>query len=144
MVCYWTIINNAIQGEKMSSQGLLVELKRHLPLRAYGNGPVLELLRELGNHVTKKTPLNVTNLFRESERGEIVCEISMEGKEKMTAALANLRLDITHPLFRKVKNYRDEEANREEPEKAEPSARPTPNVNSGGFRVRDLYKKKSG
>ena len=127
----------------MSSQGLLIEIKRHLPLRAYGNGPVLELLRELGNHVTKKTPLNITDAFRESERGEIVCEISMEGKEKMSAALANLRLDITHPLFRKVKNYRDEEANREEPEKSEKSSRPALNPNSGGFRVRDLYKNKS-
>ena len=124
----------------MSSQGLLVEMKRCLPLRAYGNGAVLELLREMGNHVTKKTPLNVTDVFRASESGELVCEISMEGKEKLTAALANLRLDIRHPLFRKVKNYRDDEANREEPEQ---SVKPAQDVNRGGFRIRDLYKNKS-
>ena len=126
----------------MSSQGLLIELKRHLPLRAYGNGPVLELLREMGDHVTKKTPLKITSAFRDSERGEIICEISIEGKEKTSAALANLRLDITHPLFRKVKNYRDEEANREEPAKADKLARPAQDLNRSGFRIRDLYKKK--
>ncbi len=121
----------------MSSQGLLVEIKSHLPLTAYGNGPVLELLREMGSQVNKKTTLNVTDVFRSSESGEIVCEIAMEGKEKVTAALANLRLEITHPLFRKVKNYRDEEANRDAPEKTE---RPSQDVNRGSFRVGDLYK----
>ncbi len=125
----------------MSSQGLLIELKRHLPLRAYGNGPVLELLREMGNHVTKKTPLDITDAFRESERGEIVCEISIKGQEKTSAALANLRLDITHPLFRKVKNYRDDEANREEPAQADKPGRPAQDLNRSGFRIRDLYKK---
>lgn len=121
----------------MSSQGLLVEIKSHLPLTAYGNGPVLELLREMGSQVSKKTPLNVTDVFRSSESGEIVCEIAMEGKGKVTAALANLRLEITHPLFRKVKNYRDEEANREAPVKTE---RPSQDVNRESFRVGDLYR----
>lgn len=124
----------------MSSQGLLIEIKRHLPLRAYGNGPVLELLREMGSHVTKKTPLDITDVFRSSESGEIVCEIAMDGQDKLTAALANLRLEYSHPLFRKVKNYRDEEANREAP--AQPG-RPAQDVNRGGFRIRDLYKNKS-
>ncbi len=121
----------------MSSQGLLVEIKSHLPLTAYGHGPVLELLREMGSQVNKKTPLDVTDVFRSSESGEIVCEIAMDGKGKVTAALANLRLEITHPLFRKVKNYRDEEANREAPEKTE---RPSQDVNRDSFRVGDLYR----
>ena len=121
----------------MSSQGLLVEIKSHLPLTAYGNGPVLELLREMGSQVNKKTPLNVTDVFRSSESGEIVCEIAMDGKGKVTAALANLRLEITHPLFRKVKNYRDEEANKEAPEKTE---RPSQDVNRESFRAGDLFR----
>lgn len=121
----------------MSSQGLLVEIKSHLPLAAYGNGVVVELLREYGNMVNKKTPLNVTDVYRASESGEIICEIAMDGSEKVTASLANLRLEITHPLFRKVKNYRDEIANKEAPEKSE---RPSQDVNRGSFRVGDLYR----
>ncbi len=121
----------------MSSQGLLVEIKSHLPLTAYGNGPVLELLREMGSQVNKKTPLNVTDVFRSSESGEIICEIAMDGKGKVTAALANLRLEITHPLFRKVKNYRDEEANKEAPEK---TGRPSQDVNQESFRAGDLFR----
>ncbi|MCH8209029.1 MAG: hypothetical protein IIA62_08295 [Nitrospinae bacterium] len=121
----------------MSSQGLLVEIKSHLPLTAYGNGPVLELLREMGSPVNKKTPLNVTDVFRSSESGEIICEIAMDGKGKVTAALANLRLEITHPLFRKVKNYRDEEANKEAPEK---TGRPSQDVNRESFRAGDLFR----
>ena len=91
----------------------------------------------MGSQVNKKTPLNVTDVFRSSESGEIICEIAMDGKGKVTAALANLRLEITHPLFRKVKNYRDEEANREAPEKTE---RPSQDVNRESFRVGDLYR----
>ena len=121
----------------MSSQGLLVEIKSHLPLTAYGNGPVLELLRDMGSPVNKKTPLNVTDVFRSSESGEIICEIAMDGKGKVTAALANLRLEITHPLFRKVKNYRDEEANKEAPEK---TGRPSQDVNRESFRAGDLFR----
>ena len=121
----------------MSSQGLLVEIKGHLPLTAYGNGPVLELIREHGKSVNKKTPLNVTDVYRDSESGEIICEITIESSEKVTASLANLRLGITHPLFRKVKNYRDETANKEAPKKRE---RPSQDVNRSSFRVGDLYK----
>jgi len=116
----------------MSAQGLLTELKKYLPLRAYGNGPVLELMREMGLHVNKKTPLTVSSAYRDSESGEIVCEVAIEGGEKFSAALANLKLDITHPLYRKVKNYRDEVANA----LAESD---TPNVNSQSFSMRNLY-----
>ncbi len=119
----------------MSAQNLLVEIKQHLPLRVYGNGPVMEMLRELGKVVKRKTPLTATGVFRDSESGEIVCEVVMDGDQKITAALSNLKLDITHPLYRKVKNYRDEVAN----DLATP---PAPGVNSQGFSMGSLYGKK--
>ncbi len=120
----------------MSAQNLLVEIKKHLPLRAYGNGPVLELLREMGLHPTKKTPLAVSDVFRDGESGEIVCQVAMEGQAGVSAALANLKLDITHPLYRKVKNYRDEVANA----LAQPDDKA--GVNSQSFRMGSLYGKK--
>jgi len=48
--------------------------------------------------------------------------------------LTNLKLDITHPLYRVVKNYRNDVA----------QALATPdagNINKGSFRIGDLYKK---
>ncbi|OGW26581.1 MAG: hypothetical protein A3K09_01510 [Nitrospinae bacterium RIFCSPLOWO2_12_FULL_47_7] len=114
--------------------GLLTEIKKYLPLRVYGKGAVLELLREMGCSVDKKTPLRVTDVFRSTESGELVCFIAMEGQENVTAALANLRLDITHPLFNKVRNYQREV----EVELAKPEQ----DVNRSSFRVGDLYKKK--
>ena len=117
----------------MSAQGLLVEIKKHLPLRVYGKGPVIELFRELGAFVDKKTPLQVTDVFRDRESGELGCFVSVEGKERVTAHLANLTLDITHPLYRKVKNYREEVARA--------IASPQQDVNRSSFRVGDLYKK---
>lgn len=117
----------------MSAQGLLVEIKKHLPLRVYGKGPVLELFRETGAFVDKKTPLQVTDIYRDAESGELVCFISVDGKERVTAALTNLKLDITHPLYRKVKNYREEVARA--------IAGPDQNVNRSSFRVGDLYRK---
>ncbi len=114
-----------------------MEIKSHLPIRAYGNGPVIELMREMGMVANKKTPLTISDAFRDGESGEIVCQVAMEGKEKFSAALANLKLDITHPLYRRVKNYRDEVANA----LAQPDSDKN-NVNSQSFRLGSLYGKK--
>ena len=116
------------------SSGLLTEIKKYLPLRAYGKGAVLELLREMGCSADKKTPLRVIDIFRSTESGELVCIIAVEGKENITAALTNLRLDITHPLFNKMRNYQREVATE--------LAKPDQNVNRSSFRVGDLYKNK--
>lgn len=120
----------------MSGQSLMVDIKKHLPMRVYGNGPVIELLREMGRPVDKKTPLNATAVFKDSESGEIVCELTFEDNEKVTAALTNLRVDISHKLFRKIKNYRNEVANDLATQGQEPG------VNSQSFRVGNLYGKK--
>ncbi len=120
----------------MSAQSLLIEIKKQLPFRAYGNGPVVEIMREMGLHANKKTQLTVTDAFRDSESGELVCQVKVEGADSFSAALSNLKLEITHPLYRKVKNYRDEVANAlAQPEDA-------PNVNSSTFRMGSLYGKK--
>jgi hypothetical protein len=116
----------------LSAQGLMVEVKKHIPFRAYGKGPVIELLREMGVHVNKKTALQVTDVYRSDESGELVCEVSVEGHGKVSAALTNLKLDINHPLYRKVKNYRDEVV-------AEIVSQDG-DVNSTSFKVGDLYK----
>ena len=116
----------------MSAQNLLVELKKYFPLRVYGKGPVLELFRELGQFVDKKTPLQVTDAFRSQNSGEIICALSV-GSQRITVALTNLKLDITHPLFRKVRDYRSEVAT--------DLASQGQDVNRSSFRVRDLYKK---
>ena len=123
-----------MDGGNVSHQSLLGEVKKHIPFRVYGKGPVVDLFRELGHYVDKKTPLQVTDVFRSDESGEIVCEIGLEGKGKITAALTNLKLDITHPLYRKVKDYRGEVV-------AELAAGETPDINRPGFRVGDLYKR---
>ena len=125
----------------MSEQALFQEIKKHLPLRVYGKGPVLELFREMGFFVDKNTSLQVTDVFKSDESGELVCTLdyggrsTAEGKGRATAALTNLRLDVTHPLFRKVRDYR----NRVADEVVRQSSR---DVNSSAFRVGDLYRKK--
>ena len=117
----------------MNAHKLLSELKKHLPVGVYGKGPVIELLREMGEIVDKKTPLQVTDVYRSNESGEIVCYISLENGRKVSAALTNLKLDIRHPLFRKVKDYRGEVA--------EELAKPTQSINNASFRIGNLYKK---
>lgn len=119
----------------MAPPNLLREIKKHLPLRVYGNGAVMELLRQMGRVVNKKTPLSATGAFRDAESGEIVCEITLDDGRKITAALSNLKLDITHPLYRPVKSYRDEVAN----DLATPEP---PGINSQAFRLGSLYGKK--
>ena len=116
----------------MNAQNLLMELKKHFPLRVYGKGPVLELFREMGQFVDKKTPLQVNDAFRSQDSGEIICSISA-GEHRVTAALTNLKLEISHPLFRKVRDYRNEVSS--------DLASQSQNVNRSSFRVRDLYKK---
>jgi hypothetical protein len=118
----------------LSAQSLLAEVKKQMPFRVYGKGPVIELLREMGVFVDKKTPLQVTDAFRSDQSGEIVCEVTVEGKGKVSAALTNLKLDISHPLYRKVKNYRDEVVDDLQKQDLD--------VNRASFSVGDLYRNK--
>ena len=101
------------------------------------------LLREMGFQVKNKTPLEVTDIYRDDNSGELVCKLTPDGKGDFTAALTNLKLDIKHPLYQKVKNYQievsealgklDEEDTRQTSIDQE---------DRGGFRVGNLYKNK--
>ena len=125
----------------MSAQSLLNDLLKHLPLSVYGRGAVLTLLREMGFPVKNKTPLEVTDVYRDDHSGELVCKLSLDGKGEFTAALTNLKLDITHPLYRKVKNYQVEVSEALGKLDVEDTRQTSiDQEDRGGFRVRDLYK----
>ena len=126
----------------MPAQQLLHDLLEHLPLRVYGRGSVLTLLREMGFKVKNKTPLTVIDVFRDDESGELVCKLTPDGTGEFTAALSNLKLDITHALYRKVKNYQvevSEALGRQSVEDIQQTR--IDREDRGGFRVGDLYKK---
>jgi hypothetical protein len=126
----------------MSAQQLLNDLLKHLPLRVYGRGAVLALLREMGFMVKNKTPLTVIDIFRDDESGELVCKLTPDGTGEFTAALSNLKLDITHPLYRKVKDYQIEVSESLGKQDAEDSRQARiDREDRSGFRVGDLYKK---
>ena len=126
----------------MSAQRLLNELLEHLPLRVYGRGAVLTLLREMGFTVKNKTPLTVVDVFRDDESGELVCKITPDGKGEFTAALSNLKLDITHTLYRKVKDYQVEVSEALGKQDVEDTRQAQiDREDRGGFRAGDLYKK---
>ena len=126
----------------MSAQQLLNELLEHLPLRVYGRGAVLTLLREMGFAVKNKTPLTVIDVFRDDESGELVCKLTPDGTGEFTAALSNLKLDITHSLYRKVKNYQAEVSEELGKQDVEDTRQiQIDREDRGGFRVGDLYKK---
>ena len=126
----------------MSAQHLLNDLLGHLPLRVYGRGAVLTLLREMGFVVKNKTPLTVLDIFRDDESGELVCKLTPDGTGEFTAALSNLKLDIAHPLYRKVKDYQievSEELGKQDVEDSRQTQ--IEREDRGGLRVSDLYKK---
>ena len=126
----------------MSAQQLLNELLEQLPLRVYGRGAVLTLLREMGFVVKNKTPLTVIDVFRDDESGELVCKLTPDGTGEFTAALSNLKLDITHSLYRKVENYQaevSEELGKEDEEDSRQTK--IEQEDRGSFRIGDLYKK---
>ena len=125
----------------MSAQSLLSDLLKHLPLSVYGRGAVLTLLREMGFPVKNKTPLEVLDVYRDDNSGELVCKLSPDGKGEFTAALTNLKLDITHPLYRKGKNYQVEVSEALGKLDVEDTRQTSiDQEDRGGFRVRDLYK----
>jgi hypothetical protein len=126
----------------MSAHKLLNELLEYLPLRAYGRGAVLTLLREMGFSVKNKTPLTVIDIFRDDDSGELVCKLTPDGTGEFTSALSNLKLDITHPLYRKVKDYQAEVSEALGKQDLEDSRQAQIDQDDrGGFRVGDLYKK---
>ena len=127
----------------MSAQQLLNDLLECLPLRVYGRGAVLTLLREMGFAVKNKTPLTVLDVFRDNESGELVCKLTPDGTGEFTAALSNLKLDITHPLYRKVKGYQEEVSEALAKQDVEDSRQTQiEREDRDGFRVGDLYKKR--
>ena len=127
----------------MSAQQLLNDLLEYLPLRVYGRGAVLTLLREMGFVVKNKTPLTVLDIFRDDESGELVCKLTPDGTGEFTAALSNLKLDIAHPLYRKVKDYQIEVSEALGKQDVEDSRQTQiESEDRGGLRVSDLYKKK--
>ena len=127
----------------MSAQQLLNDLLECLPLRVYGKGAVLTLLREMGFVVKNKTPLTVLDVFRDDESGELVCKLTPDGTGEFTAALSNLKLDITHPLYRKVKDYQIEVSEALGKQDLEDSRQTQiENEDRDGLRVSDLYRKK--
>jgi len=126
----------------MSAHKLLNELLEYLPLRAYARGAVLTLLREMGFSVKNKTPLTVIDIFRDDDSGELVCKLTPDGTGEFTAALSNLKLDITHPLYRKVKDYQAEVSEALGKQDLEDSRQAQIDQDDrSGFRVGDLYKK---
>jgi len=127
----------------MSAQQLLNDLLKYLPLRVYGRGAVLTLLREMGFVVKNKTPLTVLDIFRDDESGELVCKLTPDGTGEFTAALSNLKLDISHPLYRKVKDYQEEVSEALGKQDVEDSRQTQiEREDRDGFRVGDLYKKR--
>ena len=126
----------------MSAQQLLNDLLEYLPLRVYGRGAVLTLLREMGFVVKNKTPLTVLEIFRDDESGELVCKLTPDGTGEFTAALSNLKLDIAHPLYRKVKDYQIEVSEALGKQDVEDSRQTQiESEDRSGLRVSDLYKK---
>ena len=126
----------------MSAQHLLNDLLRYLPLRVYGRGAVLTLLREMGFVVKNKTPLTVLDIFRDDESGELVCKLTPDGTGEFTAALSNLKLDIAHPLYRKVKDYQIEVSEALGKQDVEDSRQTRiESEDRSGLRVSDLYKR---
>ena len=127
----------------MSAQQLLNDLLGCLPLRVYGRGAVLTLLREMGFAVKNKSPLTVLDIFRDNESGELVCKVTPDGTGEFTAALSNLKLDISHPLYRKVKDYQEEVSEALGKQDVEDSRQTQiEREDRDGFRVGDLYKKR--
>jgi len=126
----------------MSAQQLLNDLLEYLPLRVYGRGAVLTLLREMGFVVKNKTPLTVLDIFRDDESGELVCKLTPDGTGEFTAALSNLKLDIAHPLYRKVKDYQIEVSEALGKQDVDDSRQTQiESEDRSGLRVSDLYKK---
>ena len=126
----------------MSAQQLLNDLLEYLPLRVYGRGAVLTLLREMGFVVKNKTPLTVLDIFRDDGSGELVCKLTPDGTGEFTAALSNLKLDIAHPLYRKVKDYQIEVSEALGKQDVEDSRQTQiESEDRSGLRVSDLYKK---
>ena len=128
----------------MTAQQLLNEILKCLPLRVYSRPPVISLLKEMGFRVNKKSPLEVKDIHRDDNSGELVCTLTADGEGEFTAALTNLRLDITHPLYRAVKDYQQEVAEalgKQDVEDMRQTA--IEREDRASFRIGDLYKKKS-
>ena len=98
-------------------------------------------IRLIDEAVVKQSREEMIDIYRDDNSGELVCKLSPDGKGEFTAALTNLKLDITHPLYRKVKNYQVEVSEALGKLDVEDTRQQSiDQEDRGGFRVGDLYK----
>ena len=125
-------------GSELSRQILLLKPKI-LVLYEMSEPSLYQINQELKD----KTPLEIIDIYRDDNSGELVCKLSPDGKGEFTAALTNLKLDITHPLYQKVKNYQVEVSEALGKQDVEDTRQASiDQEDRGGFRVGDLYKNK--
>ncbi len=90
-----------VQDERKFSDrccGLVQKIEKYLPIQAQASRELVEFFEKAGNKIGFSDRIEITDVFHEEEQGDILCSISIKGRE-VPAPFKLVNLDHNHPLF---------------------------------------------
>jgi hypothetical protein len=93
---------------------LLHEIEAQLPIPARPTATARRALRGQGGVVRRDRKLFVDHVFYAGDEGGIMCGIkpSEEGEDALIISITHLRIDLRHPLAKKIRVYQEERKRR--------------------------------
>ncbi|MBN1810767.1 MAG: hypothetical protein JXA14_02920 [Anaerolineae bacterium] len=93
---------------------LLHEIEAQLPIPAQPTAMTRRALRDRGGAVPRDCRLFVDSAFYAGDEGGIMCGIKLsdDGKEVLAISITHLRIDLRHPLAKKIRAYQEERKRR--------------------------------
>jgi hypothetical protein len=85
---------------------LMEALKEHLPMSAYTTPPLVKAVRQQGTGMKVNDPVQIDSVLYLGDEGGIACSIGLQGgKTVIVISITYLRIDINHPLARRIEAY---------------------------------------
>ena len=93
---------------------LVREMKVQLPIPARPTATMRRALRNQESMVQRDQKLLVDHVFYAGDEGGIMCgiKLSEDGKEVLAISITHIRIDLRHPLAKKIRAYQEERKRR--------------------------------
>ena len=93
---------------------LVYEMEVQLPIPARPTSNMIRGLRNQGHKIARDQKLVIQSVFYAGDEGGIVCALQpLEGiKAALVISVTHLRIDLRHPLAKKVRAYQQERKRR--------------------------------
>jgi hypothetical protein len=93
---------------------LVCEMEAQLPIPARPTAAMRRALRDQRSMVRRDQKLLIDHVFYAGDEGGITCgmKLSEDGKEVLAISITHVRIDLRHPLAKRIRAYQQERKRR--------------------------------